>query len=74
MKRYPVIKVWKSRGGGTYIFWCPFCNRFHIHDNEEGYTESRCSNKSSPFYKAGGIILKECTQDEIDKWNLPIKK
>lgn len=74
MKRYFTIKVWKSKGGGSYIFWCPFCNRFHIHDSIEGYSEPHCINKNSPYLKAGGIILKECTKEEIEMWNLPIKR
>lgn len=72
MKKYPIIKVLKSKGGGSYLYWCPFCNRFHCHSSEEGYSITHCVNKSSPYFKAGGVILKECTKDEIEKWNLPI--
>lgn len=74
MDKYPIIKVWKTKCGRCYVFWCPFCNAFHCHASSEGHRLPHCTNQDSPYLKAGGYILKECTRKEIEMWNLPIKR
>jgi len=63
----PIVKAFKI--GKSVKFWCPFCNRWHIHGGEpdrqwEGHRVAHCINEQSP-YKETGYILKRYTQAEL---------
>ena len=73
MDKCPIIKVIRTKDGKGFVFWCPFCNRFHTHSCYEGHRLPHCINQDSPYLQTGGYILKECTREEIRTWNLPIK-
>lgn len=62
MSEIPSVKVFKSQNQKQYIFWCPFCNRFHYHGSASlGHRTAHCTNPDSP-YKKTGYILKEYTK------------
>lgn len=67
----PIVKVFRSKDGGRYVFWCPYCNYIHRHGAVSlGHRVAHCFNNSSP-YLGTGYILKEYTQKELRELGLP---
>ena len=72
MNKPPVVKVFRSKDGVHFVFWCPSCNKFHFHGAAElGGRVAHCKNESSPHYRSE-YILKEYTKKEIKELQLPI--
>ena len=72
--KIPEVKVFKTKDGVQYFFWCGYCNCFHRHgagEDGEGHRIAHCTNPYSP-YLFDGYILKEYTQKELREIGLPI--
>ena len=70
MDKPPVVKVFKTKDGVQYYFWCPFCNSFHYHGAVSlGHRYSHCTTKNSLYM--GEYILKEYTKKELREMGLP---
>ena len=71
MRKVPTVKVFITKDGFQYFFWCSFCNCFHRHDAVDfGHRIAHCSNRHSP-YLLDGYILKPYTQKELRELGLP---
>lgn len=67
----PVVKVFITKDGRGYFFWCPFCSCFHTHGTAGlGHRLAHCTNHNSE-YVFGGYILKQYTQKELQELGLP---
>jgi hypothetical protein len=69
-RKYPVIKCLPRPDFPLgMMFWCPFCQRFHLHGIDKGHRVSHCTNSESPLYKHGYVIkmLPKATLREIVK-------
>ena len=72
MREIPVVKVFKTKDGVQYVFWCSFCNCLHRHGAVGlGHRIAHCTNHNSP-YLFGGYILKEYTQKELKELGLSL--
>ncbi len=72
MDEYPIVKVFRSKDGVQYVFWCPFCNCIHRHGAVSlGHRIAHCNHNSNSPYLFGGYILKEYTQKELRELGLP---
>lgn len=70
-KDIPVVKVFITKDGRGYFFWCPFCRCFHTHGAAGlGHRLAHCTNRNSE-YTFGEYILKEFTQEELREIGLP---
>lgn len=64
-KEYPVIKALPHPElHGAFMFWCPFCKKWHTHGIGEGHRCAHCHHKDSPFDKTG-YIIKKMTKVEL---------
>lgn len=71
IREIPEVKVFITKDGVQYYFWCPFCKTFHRHGAAGlGHRLSHCTNNNSE-YKFGGYILKEYTKKELRELGLP---
>lgn len=67
----PEVKVFITKDGKGYFFWCPFCKSYHIHGATGlGDRLAHCMNRNSE-YKFGSYTLKEYTQKELKEIGLP---
>jgi len=67
-KSCPIVKCFVSSSGRTVKFWCPYCQKWHIHGsyeggNWEGHRVAHCYEET-PFSDTG-YILKACTKKEL---------
>lgn len=70
--KVPEVKVFITKDGVQYFFWCSFCSTYHRHGAVSlGHRVAHCSNPYSP-YLFDGYILKEYTQKELRELGLPI--
>lgn len=68
----PVVKVFITKDGRGYFFWCPFCSCFHTHGTAGlGHRLAHCTNQNSPYLGNNGYILKEYTKEELRELGLP---
>lgn len=68
----PIVKVFRSKDGVQYVFWCPFCNYIHRHGAVSlGHRIAHCNHLSNSPYLRTGYILKEYTQKELRELGLP---
>lgn len=68
----PSVKVFITKDGVQYFFWCSFCNRFHYHGASGlGHRLPHCINQNSPYLGNNGYILKQYTQKELRELGLP---
>lgn len=68
----PVVKVFLSKDGVQYYFWCPFCKEFHHHGAAGlGHRIAHCNHNSNSPYLRAGYILKEYTKKELKELGLP---
>ena len=73
--KIPEVKVFITKDGVQYFFWCPFCNYVHRHGAVSlGHRIAHCSHRSNSPYLLDGYILKEYTQKELREMVLPKKK
>jgi hypothetical protein len=78
-KTRPVLKCFPT-GAGQVKAWCPYCNKWHFHDQTPDITsrsrshrEAHCENGNSPF-RDGGYCLRLFTKEEIRElsaWRRP---
>ena len=55
--KYPVIKALpRPDFKGGYMFWCPFCQRWHRHGRGEGHRAAHCTSPESPFNETGYVL------------------
>lgn len=59
----PLIKALPRPEGG-FMFWCPYCKKWHYHGIGEGHRIAHCHN--SPYNKTG-YIIKSFTKKEMKK-------
>jgi hypothetical protein len=67
----PVVKCFPT-GRGQVKFWCPYCEKWHIHGYDDkitrskiiGHWQAHCHVADSP-YKEKGVYLKPFTKQEI---------
>lgn len=73
MDKIPIVKVFITKDGLQYFFWCSFCNAFHRHGAASlGHRIAHCTYKSNSPYLLDGYVLKEYTQKELRELGLPI--
>jgi len=54
---YPVIKALPRLDlEGGLMFWCPFCQKWHLHGKGTGHRVAHCTNLESPFNETGYIL------------------
>lgn len=71
IREIPVVKVFQSKDGVQYVFWCNFCNCFHRHGAVGfGHRIAHCTNLYSPYLR-DGYILKAYTQKELRELGIP---
>lgn len=71
--KIPEVKVFITKDGVQYFFWCSFCNCFHGHGAVSlGHRIAHCNHKSNSPYLLNGYILQEYTQKELRELGLPI--
>ena len=71
IREIPVVKVFQSKDGVQYVFWCNYCNCFHRHGAVSlGHRIAHCTNHYSPYLR-DGYILKEYTLKELRELGLP---
>ncbi len=46
------------------MFWCPYCEKWHMHGRGDGHRTSHCINKNSPYAKEG-YVIKMMTKKEL---------
>ena len=69
--KIPEVKVFITKDGIQYFFWCSYCSCFHRHGAVSlVHRITHCSNPYSP-YLFNGYILKEYTQKELRELGLP---
>ena len=70
--KIPEVKVFITKDGVQYFFWCSFCNCFHRHSALGlGHRIPHCINKSNSPYLLDGYILKQYTKKELRELGLP---
>lgn len=73
MDKIPIVKVFITKDGVQYFFWCSFCNRFHYHGAvSAGHRIAHCKSNSGSPYLFDGYILKKYNQKELRELGLPI--
>lgn len=61
----PIIKCFPRPGfNGGLMFYCPFCQKWHLHGIGNGHRVAHCTNQESPL-KENGYILKMLTKAEL---------
>lgn len=65
-RKRPVVKCFGRKDTDVFMFqfWCPFCQRWHLHGYGKGHRVAHCHDSSSPFYKTG-YIIKPYTKSEL---------
>lgn len=65
-KKVPVIKALpRINNISGFMFWCPWCKKWHVHGAGEGHRNAHCHKGSgSPFIETG-YILKSMTETEL---------
>lgn len=72
IREIPVVKVFQTKDGVQYVFWCPFCNTIHRHGAVSlGHRIAHCNHLSNSPYLFDGYILKEYTKKELKELGLP---
>ena len=72
IREIPVVKVFQSKDGVQYYFWCSFCKRFHYHGAAAlGHRLPHCINQNSAYLGNNGYILEQYTQKELRELGLP---
>jgi hypothetical protein len=62
-KTIPVVKgLPRFDGVPGFMFWCPWCRRWHLHGVGEGHRAAHCAK--GPFVETG-YILKALTKKEL---------
>ena len=51
----PVLSAYEARFKGVtrWLVWCKHCREWHSHGPEPGHREAHCSDRGSPYWKAG---------------------
>ncbi len=60
----PIIQcTWRKNSYQMLKFWCSYCQKEHLHGQDEGYRGSHCDNPESPLY-GKDYFLKEPAEAE----------
>lgn len=71
IREIPVVKVFQSKDGVQYVFWCNYCNCLHRHGAVSlGHRIAHCTNHYSPYLR-DSYILKEYTLKELRELGIP---
>ncbi len=64
----PIVYAVPTKGGSLLKFWCPFCERFHLHGRPTGdmvrHRVAHCAgNDASPFADTGYVLVEVAPHD-----------